>query len=101
MDISLLSYKASFKGESPKRKIELVEIDAFRLIQYYLTGRISFEELENYIRLLSNLKLKSEKEFFDYIKSKATYETYLYSNGQSKEERQLLKNRLFKLIDKT
>ncbi len=101
MDFSLYSYRASFKQEAEKRKIELIEIDAFRLMQYYLTERVSFEELESYIRLLGKLELKSEKEIFDYIKSKATYEAYLCANGKSVEARQLLKNRLFKLIDKT
>ena len=101
MNFSLHSYKASFKQESEKRKIELIEIDAFRLMQYYLTERVSFEELESYIRLLGKLELKSEKEIFDYIKSKATYEAYLCASGKSVEARQLLKNRLFKLIGKT
>lgn len=94
------SFTPTFKKKTEILKIETIKMDAFRLMQFYLSNRIAFNEYNNSIKRLSKLKLLSELELFDYTKSKAIYEAYQYAIGQSKEERQLLKNRLAKLIDK-
>ena len=98
--IDLLNIENTFKDETLKRKIERIEIDAFRLMQYYLSDRISLIESQNNIEILSSFQLKSEKELLAYIKPKAIYETYQYSIVKSVAERKALGNRLFKLTSK-
>jgi len=80
-------------------KSEILKIDSFKLMQFYISGRISFEEFKNSLKQLSQFKLLTEKELFEYIKPKATYEAYQYAIGKSKEERKVLSNRLFKLTE--
>ena len=93
----LSSFEESFKSKPEEHKIELIEKDAFRLMQYYLSGRISFENFNIYLQILSSFHLKSEKELLDYIEPKAIYETYQYSMGTSKEAKILLDQRLSKI----
>ncbi|MFK7982509.1 MAG: hypothetical protein AB8G86_21190 [Saprospiraceae bacterium] len=101
MDTSFLySQRETFSQESTNRQKNLIEIDAYNLMIRFLVGNISIGELNDYLTFLSNIKLQSKKELSDFIKTKASYETYIQANGKSREERLLLKSRLFQLIEK-
>ncbi|MEM6321989.1 MAG: hypothetical protein AAF960_30295, partial [Bacteroidota bacterium] len=76
-----------FDQASKKRKIELIEIDAFNLLIRYVVGSISYKEIKMYLRFLGNFGLRTDKELLAYIQLKATHEAYIQSNGKSEEER--------------
>lgn len=84
-----------------ERKLELIKIDAYNLMIWYLHGRISYSSLQEKIEELGTKGQLSEVEIKEFIDKRISYESYqVIIIIKDRLQRQKVKERLINYRDK-